>query len=283
MPVLDLAVYHARAEKIFPSWLQLTFLPQDDHCDATYAQIAAIDSYAECVHLFLGPACDYSVASVGRAVKFLNAPLITTGAFTFDFTEKKTACPDEYFMTTRVGSLAFRGISDVFLSPNGQRNFAGRHTCQLMMKSMVQSIKARQDITFGNFDVESMGLYDYRESLKTNIGNYYGGNALTVPVTREPSRHGLVTNSIASPKIIDHRIVKIGVIAPADPHHEQSLLKILPAVALAVNAVSLAKGPLPGWTIIVDYRDSKCSSTHGSLAAFDFHINKTAGHFYSLI
>lgn len=59
--------------------------------------------------------------------------------------------------------------------PNGQRNFAGRHTCQLMMKSMVQSIKARQDITFGNFDVESMGLYDYRESLKTNIGNYYGG------------------------------------------------------------------------------------------------------------
>ncbi|KAK0098297.1 hypothetical protein PV326_009798 [Microctonus aethiopoides] len=195
MPVLDLAVYHARAEKIFPSWLQLTFLPQDDHCDATYAQIAAIDSYAECVHLFLGPACDYSVASVGRAVKFLNAPLITTGAFTFDFTEKKTACPDEYFMTTRVGSLAFRGISDVFLSvmdwnnwkkvqlvyePNGQRNFAGRHTCQLMMKSMVQSIKARQDITFGNFDVESMGLYDYRESLKTNIGNYYGVSGLSV-------------------------------------------------------------------------------------------------------
>lgn len=58
---VDLAVYHARAEKIFPSWLKLTFLPQDDHCDATYAQIAAIDSYAECVHLFLGPACDYSV------------------------------------------------------------------------------------------------------------------------------------------------------------------------------------------------------------------------------
>lgn len=108
-------------------------------------------------------------------------------------------------------------------------------------------------------------------------------SVLTVPVTREPPRHGLVTNSIALPKIINHRIVKLGVIAPADPHHEQSLLKILPAVALAVNAVSLAKGPLPGWTIIVDYRDSKCSSTHGSLAAFDFHINKTAGHFYSLI
>ncbi|XP_034940601.1 atrial natriuretic peptide receptor 1-like isoform X3 [Chelonus insularis] len=184
----DLAVYQVRAMKILPSWLELKFLPQDDHCDATYAQIAAIDSYAECVHLFLGPACDYCVANVGRVAKFLNAPLITTGGFTFDFTEKKTVCSDEYFMTTRIGSLAFRDISRVFLSvmdrynwtkihlvydPNGQRQLAGKHTCQLMMKSMVQFIKKRQDITFDSFDVETKAREDYRELLETNVGNSY--------------------------------------------------------------------------------------------------------------
>ncbi|XP_044585548.1 atrial natriuretic peptide receptor 1-like isoform X3 [Cotesia glomerata] len=188
MPVLDLAVSRLKALKILPNWLELKLLPKDDHCDATYAQIAAIDSYAECVHLFFGPACDYCVANVGRVAKFLNAPLITTGGFTFDFTESKIVCSDEYFMTTRIGTLSFRDISNVFVSvmdrynwkkvhlvydPSGQRKIAGKHTCQLMMKSMVQFIKLRGDITFGNFDIEGMNTEEYRESLKTNVGNNY--------------------------------------------------------------------------------------------------------------
>ncbi|KAG7200779.1 hypothetical protein KM043_003156 [Ampulex compressa] len=73
--------------------------------------------------------------------------------------------------------------------------------------------------------------------------------------------------------------VKLAVIAPGDPHHVQSLPKVLPAVFLAVKAVSSPKGPLPGWNIKVDHRDSKCSSTYGPLAAFDFYINHTAGRF----
>ncbi|XP_074116091.1 atrial natriuretic peptide receptor 1 isoform X4 [Cotesia typhae] len=188
MPVLDLAASRLKALKILPNWLELKLLPKDDHCDATYAQIAAIDSYAECVHLFFGPACDYCVANVGRVAKFLNAPLITTGGFTFDFTESKIVCSDEYFMTTRIGTLSFRDMSNVFVSvmdrynwkkvhlvydPSGQRKIAGRHTCQLMMKSMVQFIKLRGDITFGNFDIEGMTTEEYRESLKTNVGNNY--------------------------------------------------------------------------------------------------------------
>ncbi|XP_043286627.1 atrial natriuretic peptide receptor 1-like isoform X2 [Venturia canescens] len=74
-------------------------------------------------------------------------------------------------------------------------------------------------------------------------------------------------------------VVKLAVIAPADPHHEQSLPRILPAVSLAVKAVISPKGPLPGWIIIVNHRDSQCSSTYGSLAAFDFYINRTADAF----
>ncbi|CAG5087893.1 Similar to NPR1: Atrial natriuretic peptide receptor 1 (Homo sapiens) [Cotesia congregata] len=188
----NLAASRLKALKILPNWLELKLLPKDDHCDATYAQIAAIDSYAECVHLFFGPACDYCVANVGRVAKFLNAPLITTGGFTFDFTESKIVCSDEYFMTTRIGTLSFRDMSNVFVSvmdrynwkkvhlvydPSGQRKIAGRHTCQLMMKSMVQFIKLRGDITFGNFDIEGMNTEEYRESLKTNVGNNYAGES----------------------------------------------------------------------------------------------------------
>ncbi|KAK1122590.1 hypothetical protein K0M31_009035 [Melipona bicolor] len=73
------------------------------------------------------------------------------------------------------------------------------------------------------------------------------------------------------------REVKLAVIAPADSRHEQSLPRILPAVLLAVKAVSSAKGLLPGWNITVDHRDSRCSSTYGPLAAFEFYINRTAG------
>lgn len=57
----DLAVYEARSRNLLPHWLKLKFLQQDDHCDAMYAQIGAIDSFSHCVHLFLGPACDYCV------------------------------------------------------------------------------------------------------------------------------------------------------------------------------------------------------------------------------
>ncbi|XP_018358835.1 PREDICTED: atrial natriuretic peptide receptor 1-like isoform X1 [Trachymyrmex cornetzi] len=73
--------------------------------------------------------------------------------------------------------------------------------------------------------------------------------------------------------------VKLAVIAPGDPHHEQSLQRVLPAVLLAVKYVSSPRGPLPGWNIKVDYRDSYCSSTYGPLAAFEFYINQTADAF----
>lgn len=71
--------------------------------------------------------------------------------------------------------------------------------------------------------------------------------------------------------------VRLAVIAPGDPHHEQSLKRVLPAVLLAVKYVSSPRGPLPGWNIKVDHRDSHCSSTYGPLAAFEFYINQTAG------
>ncbi|OAD52020.1 Atrial natriuretic peptide receptor 1 [Eufriesea mexicana] len=193
LPVLDLAVYEARARNLLPYWLKLKFLSQDDHCDATYAQIGAIDSFSNCVHLFLGPACDYCVAAVGRVVKFFGSPLITTGGFTFDFTEKKTECKDEYFMTTRIGNVAFRDLANFIVAlmnrykwrkvhlvyaTNGQCQVAGRHTCQLLMKSMVEFIKKEPNFTFGTFDVETTVSEDYSEVLQNHVGNWYGGKSI---------------------------------------------------------------------------------------------------------
>lgn len=74
------------------------------------------------------------------------------------------------------------------------------------------------------------------------------------------------------------RTVRLAVIAPSEAQHEQSLSRILPSIELAVARVSHpSEGTLPGWDIQVDYRDSKCSSTYGPLAAFEFYINRSAG------
>ncbi|XP_034940599.1 atrial natriuretic peptide receptor 1-like isoform X1 [Chelonus insularis] len=104
-------------------------------------------------------------------------------------------------------------------------------------------------------------------------------DAVIVSATGGPPKRWSSLNASILSSDINRRIVKFGVIAPADSHHEQSLPRILPAVELAVKAVSSPKGPLPGWNIFISYRDSKCSSTYGSLAAFDFYINRTADAF----
>lgn len=81
------------------------------------------------------------------------------------------------------------------------------------------------------------------------------------------------------PNLFSEKIVKFAVILPADPLHEFSLVKVLPMIDLAVNAVTAMDGPLPGWTVMVDYRDSKCSSIDGPLAAFEFYIKRLADAF----
>lgn len=58
---------------------------------------------------------------------------------------------------------------------NGQSQVAGKHTCQLMMKSMVEFIKIQPNFTFGAFDVETSVSEDYAKALQNHVGNWYGG------------------------------------------------------------------------------------------------------------
>ena len=81
---------------------------------------------------------------------------------------------------------------------------------------------------------------------------------------------------------IQYGLVNLVVAAPGDPHHEESLPRILPAVDLAVRAVISPDGPLPNWQFKVRHRDSQCSSTYGPIAAIDFYFNKTAGNTFKI-
>lgn len=84
------------------------------------------------------------------------------------------------------------------------------------------------------------------------------------------------------------KVLRIAVLAPSDPEHQFSLLKILPAITLAARTIerssnSSGGGPLPGWKIQIVDRDSKCSSIHGPLEAIDLYNSKTLGSsFYNI-
>lgn len=66
----------------------------------------------------------------------------------------------------------------LFYLTNGQSRIAGKHTCQLMMKSMVEFVKRRQDFSFGTFDAETTSPKDYVEALRDHVGNTYSGESL---------------------------------------------------------------------------------------------------------
>ncbi|KAK3911857.1 UPF0753 protein [Frankliniella fusca] len=74
--------------------------------------------------------------------------------------------------------------------------------------------------------------------------------------------------------------LNLALIAPGQGNNDRNLPHILPAMDLAIRAVSHpAHGILPGWSISLRHRDSQCSSTYGPLAAFDFVMNKTVGEY----
>ena len=69
--------------------------------------------------------------------------------------------------------------------------------------------------------------------------------------------------------------LKLGVILPSNPKYPWSLMKVLPAIDLAVERIK-EQSVLPSLKISVNASDSKCSETIGPLAAVDFFMYKSA-------
>lgn len=61
LPVLHLAEATVHRTGLLPKHLNFEFIVSDDHCDAVYAQIGTFNAIKRNVHVFFGPACEYSV------------------------------------------------------------------------------------------------------------------------------------------------------------------------------------------------------------------------------
>lgn len=95
----------------------------------------------------------------------------------------------------------------------------------------------------------------------------------------------LAAESINSrtPRFIQpQKVLRLAVLAPSDPDHQFSLSKILPAITLAARTIERPGGALAGWRVQIVDRDSKCSSIHGPLEAFDLYNNKAIGRHHHI-
>ncbi|XP_046971836.1 atrial natriuretic peptide receptor 1 isoform X1 [Vanessa cardui] len=174
---------------------------------------------------------------------------------------------------------------------------------KLIEKSIVKSTTASQDVD----DDEKSDKYSIPDVLEFNkYYSYYKNKenstdksvfTSTLQVTRDiyddvkavGKPHDLSTNPYYVKRTnfnlrpethqFNEKILKLGVLLPADPNQVFSLAKVLPIVEMAVPAVTRPDGPLPGWKILVDYRDTRCSSVEGPLAAFEFYVNGSADAF----
>lgn len=111
--------------------------------------------------------------------------------------------------------------------------------------------------------------YEYDDTLAMGYPHDLATNPYYVKKTNfnlRPERHEF-----------HRKIVKLGVLLPADVNQVFSLVKVLPILEMAVKAVTKEDGILPKWKILVDYRDTGCSSVEGPLAAFEFYVNGSAG------
>lgn len=156
-------------------------------------------------------------------------------------------------------------------------------------------VSTKRETTDGDKIYKYTGPEYYDEYKKEDLVNNVTENPHTISIPNyalDNSRavgypHDLASNPFYVKKVnsnlrprfnwFKEKTVKLGVLLPFDPSHVFSLVKVLPILEMAVPAVTKPDGPLPGWKILVDYRDTECSSSHGPLAAFEFYVNGSAG------
>lgn len=98
-PAILYAVETIRNQSILPND-ELVMDFRDSKCSETYGPLAAIDMVRHSPpNLFLGPACNYAVASIARFSPHWNIPVITGGALVNAFVDKA----NQYQLLTRIG------------------------------------------------------------------------------------------------------------------------------------------------------------------------------------
>ncbi|KDR21693.1 Atrial natriuretic peptide receptor B, partial [Zootermopsis nevadensis] len=196
IPVLETARSFIMTKNWLPRNVNLTFVEMDDRCSNVYSIFRAFNAYSTCAHVFLGPACEYALAPVGRIVKFWGVPLITAGGMTHDYSTNKSTCDSEFHMVVSVGRTSFRVMSyfiirilreynwkKVFLiyEKNAYSNVAGIDTCKLMADSLAGFFKAENDIIYNSYDTALNAGEGIKENLRREL-QYTYSNAFLGPV-----------------------------------------------------------------------------------------------------
>ncbi|XP_029343212.1 atrial natriuretic peptide receptor 3 isoform X1 [Acyrthosiphon pisum] len=188
MPVLDIAVRDLYAKGILRETdVTFKFMQKDDKCEDIEAMRSGFELIINGrVDLFLGPTCDYGVDLVARMIKFWNAPLLTTGGFTNDFSLDKRDPKSKYFLLVRTGTLDFQDIADVVLSVlnryswknvlliydiDGYWKVSGKQSCGLMTKTLVEMFKGNASIRYDAFDLAKNPQNNLTENLRNEVGS----------------------------------------------------------------------------------------------------------------
>ncbi|GFT16046.1 atrial natriuretic peptide receptor 3, partial [Nephila pilipes] len=110
-PAIELTFEKIRKQNILPGW-KFNLSMKDTGCDVAYGIWSAIEAYIERpVDVFFGPYCDYIVAPVARMLKFMQIPLVTSGALAYDFSRYDRTHPQsEYHMLVKTG-WSFTGMA----------------------------------------------------------------------------------------------------------------------------------------------------------------------------
>ncbi len=107
-PALEYAIENVMNGTDLLRGYNMTTAYRDSQCSETEGPLAAIDMYTDqLAHVFIGPACDYSVAPIARFSYKWGIPVISAGALVSAFHDK-----GEYKLLTRIqGSYAKAGES----------------------------------------------------------------------------------------------------------------------------------------------------------------------------
>ncbi len=151
----------------------------DSRCSNIEGPLVAIDMYVKrLAHVFVGPACDYSVAPIARFSSHWNIPLITGGAPVQAFEDKT-----QYSLLTRIyGSYAKLGhvflvifkkfkfirAALIYADNLGKRAGFGKTHCYFVMESVFLKLNKPYKAVFGNhtdlwykaFDEKQPGTYN---------------------------------------------------------------------------------------------------------------------------
>ncbi|XP_063929420.1 atrial natriuretic peptide receptor 1 isoform X2 [Zophobas morio] len=115
-------------------------------------------------------------------------PVITPGGFTFAFSQEKTKCSDEYYMTINSGPTDFRSFGEFFAlmmhrykwkkialmyEKDQQIELGGENTCKFIMESIIEEVKSVENLDFQDGDLVLLQL-SYHYYLEQIVGVNYG-------------------------------------------------------------------------------------------------------------